>query len=218
MQVPHFSSAPGGFVERIAPFIQLITYEPNERILNEGAENNKIFWLLKGSCHCTKLLPFIKRLVNSNYAGKTYQILPSKPGDVLGPDDEILREFVTIHEVEPGNNFPDMPVPRGSNPAEEVLYVNKKEYGEQLRKEDPTDMTSKADVSVIAKTKVEVAIINRVDYADYANIDMILEIINTKNIYRVPMNQLQDSYMEKRNWATYKKKLISEVTGRDKKK
>lgn len=215
MQVPHFASAPGGFVERITPFVQIITFEPGEQIVNEGSQNYKLFWLVKGTCHCIKILPLVKRLMNANYAGKTYKVIPNNPGMVLEKNDEAIREQVNIQEMEIGSHFPDLPLPRGAKPMEEVLYVNKREYMEQIKKEDPTEDSTKAFVSIIAKTKVEVACVNQTDYVEFANNDMILSIINSKNIFRVPIAQLQDSYLEKRQWVSYKKKLVNEVTSKD---
>jgi hypothetical protein len=165
-----------------------------------------------------KIVPFVKRLVSSNYAGKTYQVLAHENNTVLGTDDELFKEVLTIQEIEPGHNFPDMPLPKGAKIEEDTLYVNKKEYKEQLQKEDPSDLNNQAFVSILAKTKIEVACIKITDYADFATNDMLLEIINSKIIFRLPMNKLQESYLEKRNWQMYKKKLMSEVTHKDKKK
>ena len=217
LQIPHFSTAPGGFVERITPFSQVITYEPNEYILREGVENNKIFWLVKGSCQCIKMLPFVKKTITENYAGKKVQVIPLEVGKTkLEKDDEFMYEFATIYEIEPGFNFPEIPVPNGSSLTNEVFYVNKKEYSEQLAKEDPSDMNSKAAVSIVAKTKVEVICVNRSDYTSIASTDMILTIINSKNIYRIPISQLQESYLEGRKWNQYKKKVMSDVVSKNK--
>ena len=218
MQVPHFSTAPGGFVERIAPFAQVINYEPNEYILHETVDNNKIFWLLKGTCHCIKMLPFVKKTLNENYGGKTVQINPFQLGKTaLETGDEFFYEFATTHEVEIGSNFPELPAPLGSSITEPVFYVNKKDYLEQLRNEDPFDLNSKSAVSIVAKTKVEVICINRVDYAVLASNDMILSIINSKDLYRIPILQLQESYLESRKWNAFKKKVVADVC-KDKRK
>jgi hypothetical protein len=216
LQIPHFAAAPGGFVERITPFTQIITYEPNEVILAEGIANYKLFWLIRGTCHCLKTVPLIKRLMNSNYAGKTYKFLASEAGMTLGPEDELFKEKLTIHELDPGQNFPDLPLPKGAKAHEDVLYVNKKDYIDQLKKEEPDDEDTKAYISVVAKSKVEVVCVNQTDYCEYADADMLLSIINSKSVFRPAMKTLQDSYLEKRQWQTFKKKLVSEVTSKKK--
>lgn len=217
LQVPHFSTAPGGFVERIAPFVQVITYEPNEYILNEGAENNKIFWLLKGTCQCIKMLPFTKKTVNETYSGKNIQVRPFIAGKtVLEPGEEFFYEFATTQEVELGQNFVDLPVPTGGSLTEHCFYVNKRDYLEQLKNEDPRDLNSKAAVSIVAKTKVEALCINRVDYANLASNDMLLSIINSKGIYRIPISQLQESYLTTRKWNAHKKKVVADVVTKNK--
>jgi hypothetical protein len=210
--VPHFAKAPGGFVEKIAPFVQVIAYEPNEYILREGVENNKIFWLLKGTCQCIKMLPFTKKTLNQTYAGKNVQVSPFIAGEtVLEPGEEFFYEFVTTHEVEVGDNFVDLPVPTGGSLTEHCFYINKKDYLEQLKIEDPSDLNSKAAVSIVAKTKVEAICMNRVDYANMATSEMILSIINSKDIYRIPLLQLQESYLTSRKWNAYKKKVVADV-------
>ncbi len=150
--------------------------------------------------------------MNANYAGKTYKVVPHEPGMVLEKTDEALKELVTIQEMEIGSHFPDLPLPKGAKPTEECLYINKRDYAEQLKKEDPTEGAAKAFVSIVAKTKVEVACVNQTDYVEFANNDMILSIINSKNLFRVPIAQLQESYLEKRQWVSYKKKLVNQVT------
>jgi hypothetical protein len=129
----------------------------------------------------------------------------------LEPDEEFLYEFVTTQEVDVGQNFVDFPVPTGGSLTEHCFYVNKKDYMEQIRKEDPGDLNNKAAVSIFAKTKVEVICINRIDYALLASTDMILLLINSKDIYRIPLLQLQESYLTTRKWNAHKKKVIADV-------
>ena len=211
LQISHFASAPGGFVERIAPFTQIITYEPNENIIFEGTDNYKLFFIVKGICHCTKVVPFVKRLVSSTYSGKTYKVIAHESGTVLQSDDEPFKEQLKIQELDTGDFYPDIPPPKEAKKNEDVLYINKNQYLEQLKAEDPADMSTKAYVSVVANTKVEVVALSRIDYAEYATSDMILSIINSKTVFKVPITKLQETYLEKRQWDVHKKKVVADV-------
>jgi hypothetical protein len=189
-----------------------MTYDPNEHIVFEGTDNYKIFWIVKGTCHCIKRVPFVKRTTNANYAGKTIKILPRTPDMILEPNDEPFDEMLNIYELDVGNNFPELPAPTGTKSIDEkIMYVNRKEYTEQIQGEDPRDANLKSNVSIVAKTKVEVAAITRLDYAKFAGNEMLLEVINSRQIFRVPMSQLQDSYLEKRNWEVHKKKVVASI-------
>lgn len=163
------------------------------------------------------MLPFTKKTVNETYGAKTVQVSPYETGKSgLDAGEEFFYEFAITHEVELGGNFVDLPVPTGGSLTEHCFYVNNRDYLEQLKNEDPSDLNSKAGVSIVAKTKVEALCINRVDYIRLATNDMILSIINTKDIYRIPIAQLQESYLNTRKWNAYKKKVVADVVSKDK--
>ncbi|KAJ8324741.1 hypothetical protein QVD99_002753 [Batrachochytrium dendrobatidis] len=218
-RIPIMDAAGGGFVERIKSFTQIITYEPNEMIILEGSSNVKVYWVLKGTCKCVKLVPFIKRHLGTTYeSGDSTVLAPYDPSSppVLGKDEEIVKQLLQIHEFEFGEHFPDFPPPSdGYNDyVSSFDRFDKVAYTKNLEIEDMSKPNAVASASVVAITKVELMCVNRAEFSHVAPERILRELISQDHIFSVPLLQLQDAYLEKINWANYRKKVTDEVTGR----
>ncbi|KAJ3108727.1 hypothetical protein HDU97_000125 [Phlyctochytrium planicorne] len=209
-QIPHFSNVHPSIIERIAQVSQLHSYMAQEAIVKEGYENYLLHWIVSGSCRAIKLVPFVKRWTTPKCAlhSAKYTVLPYVEGMESMPQDEITMQLLNIRELKEGDHFPDMAA--AINPER----FNKIELMSRLSSDNPNRLDARSYVSVVTNTKVEVISMTRVDYARVATNDMILKILADRCLLHVPIQDLQTSVLQKREWDICKKRYVEKVSRR----
>ncbi|KAI8925287.1 hypothetical protein BC831DRAFT_461762 [Entophlyctis helioformis] len=207
--IPVFQTTPE-FPENAANLFEIITYEPNETIIYEGTEAGQLFWILKGTCRCVKVVPFVQKKVKVGFSTMNKHLTPYNPSMTLAADEEIIQNLLTIQELEHGDHFPGIPAYQDDDYTNEFTF-KKEKYVHQLELEDPTNPKTKAGFSVVASTQVEAAVISRLDYVRAATKEMLVETLRSKNLHQVSMAQLQEAFLDKWKWDIYKKQVVNSV-------
>eukprot|EP00842_Homolaphlyctis_polyrhiza_P004546 jgi/Hompol1/5092/HPOL_000488-RA len=213
-KIPLLSAAEGAFAEKIVAFSQFVTYEPNEPIVLEGANNYKIYFIVRGVCKCMKVVPFHKKHLGTNYeSGDKTMLVPYDP--TTQPSNkhlDIVETLLAIQDMITGDYFP--PLPNLLGELYSVRSIDKDKYIKLLEVEDPSKDTHTLRCSVVATTKIEILSINVVEFVRYAPESMLYEMLQQDHVFNVPIAQLQEVYLGKVNWDKYRKKISDEVTGR----
>ncbi|KAH6579458.1 hypothetical protein BASA61_010210 [Batrachochytrium salamandrivorans] len=214
-RIPYMEASENGFIEKAAHFFKCITYDANEQILLEGTENLDLFWILRGTCRCVKLVPFVQKRVRNGFSSVRNCMRAHQENIPLAEDEERSDQLLRVQELQEYDFFPDMPknIERLDQWLTDSMF-NKDDYIDFLTEQDPICSPLLSYASVIAKTKVEVMTISRVDFCRLASVRMIIKLLLTQNIQRVPIEMLQTAYLEKRSWDCYKKRIASEVRNR----
>ncbi|KAL2916038.1 hypothetical protein HK105_204462 [Polyrhizophydium stewartii] len=192
---------------------EIMQYETNDTIIYEGTETGQIHWIIKGTCKCVKMVPFVQRTVKTGHSSTATSISPYDPNVPLGTDEEIVRRVFTIQELEPGDHFPGLPPFTGTGFGGDFIF-KKESYLHQLELADPTSQQNKAEYSVVATSPVEAAVISRLDFVRSGSQEMILAALDSKNLFHIPVQQLQEAYIGKRSWQYFKQKIVSEIIKR----
>ncbi|KAI8925286.1 hypothetical protein BC831DRAFT_512637 [Entophlyctis helioformis] len=225
-RVPHFSLS-DSFIKECSSMFTVLTYEPNETILFEGAKNVLLHWIVVGQCRCTKVVPFLQRKVKTGAATTRTVLFPHTTpnsassssahdqslmhqvaGEVVS--EEIVNNLLTIHELGFGDHFPDLPKPPGFAWITEAMFERHK-YLDYLESMPPQQPEAKSFTSVVANSKVVIASIPLVDYARVAPPKMVLWMFNNACMPVTSVADLQQAYLEKRKWDTYKKEVVKEL-------
>ncbi|KAL2916040.1 hypothetical protein HK105_204464 [Polyrhizophydium stewartii] len=215
-QIPLIGAAEGGFLEKIKSFCSFITFEPNEPIVLEGSSNVKVYWILKGTCKCLKVVPFMRKHLGATYeSGERTVLVPYDPllrTSALKDDDDITRQLLAINELSFGDYFPDFP----AAPEDYLDHgaFDRAGYTAPIESEDPTHPNAKAAASVVAATRVEVICVNRAEFVRIAPDSVLRRLMTQDHVFKVPLSQVQDLYLSKLSWGNYRKKVSDEVTGR----
>ncbi|KAJ3166170.1 Cyclic nucleotide-binding domain-containing protein 2 [Irineochytrium annulatum] len=207
-QIPHFQSTHPSIIERIAQTSQLHTFQPQETIVAEGAENFHIFFVIAGSARAVKLVPFLRRQTTPECAthSRKHTLVAYEPGVTeVGPEDRVVVNLLTVRELGPGDHFPD--ISATVNPDR----FNRIELMSRLSSDGPNRLDARAYISVIATTKLEVIMMTRVDYARVATNDMIVQVLASRALLHVPVSDLQVAYLHKRLWDIFKRKCVEQV-------
>nr|KAJ3422743.1 Cyclic nucleotide-binding domain-containing protein 2 [Polyrhizophydium stewartii] len=210
--VPMLAISDSGFLEKAAYFFRKVRYEPNEAILLEGTESTDLFWILKGTCRCVKLVPFVQKKTRLGFSAVKSHMRAHNASVPLGDDEELVEQLLSIQELQASDCFPDMPMSsaRLDQWLTESMF-DKERYIDFLVNIDPTSPSSKAYVSVIANTRVEVVAIPRVDFCRLASVRMLLNLLLNQGFRRTPIEQLQHAFLEHRNWQIFKRRVVSEI-------
>ncbi|KAL2916039.1 hypothetical protein HK105_204463 [Polyrhizophydium stewartii] len=200
-------------LERLAAtansFFELSTYEPNETILYEGTEATKISWILSGSCRCVKVVPFVQKTMQIGFEKAARQLRPYDGTTLCGPEEEVIHTTLTIQELDAWDHFPGLPA---VEPATTEYTFNKDAYLRRLGSDlDASSVKLKAEYSVFTSSKVEIASISILDFVRLADAHTVLEVLSNKNQINVAISQLQEAYIEKRKWETFKKSVVNQV-------
>lgn len=196
-RLPHFTKYKD-FLAKTNPLFEILVYSSGDTILTEGQAETKIYFILEGHCKCTKKVPFIQK---KGSGGKDIAIYePSVP---MGPNDEIIEHTFTIQELETSDHFP------GINPETKKLNQIDLERA-ALTSETDFDATI-LEFSVTATSRIEVASIARSDYIKYATPDMLVETVQQKNLYEISVRQVQEGFLEKLKWDSYKRNTVDHM-------
>ncbi|KAJ1336796.1 hypothetical protein BSLG_006899 [Batrachochytrium salamandrivorans] len=173
-RIPYMEASENGFIEKAAHFFKCITYDANEQILLEGPKPRSVL-------DTTGNLP-----------------LSHQENIPLAEDEERSDQLLRVQELQEYDFFPDMPknIERLDQWLTDSMF-NKDDYIDFLTEQDPICSPLLSYASVIAKTKVEVMTISRVDFCRLASVRMIIKLLLTQNIQRVPIEMLQTAYLEK---------------------
>eukprot|EP00842_Homolaphlyctis_polyrhiza_P004547 jgi/Hompol1/5093/HPOL_000489-RA len=201
-QIPDFQP----IAEQANTLVEMGIYEANETIIYEGTQITKIHWIVSGSCRCVKVIPFVQRTTQIGFEKATRQLRAHDGVTPCAADEEILETPLTIQELENWDHFPGLPIVTDVND----YTFNREIYIKSL--EDANGVpTLKAEYSVFSTSKVEIASIAIADYLRLAPVSLILEVLRGKNLVDVSTTQLQEAYLEKRKWETYKKSVVNQV-------
>ncbi|KAJ3312413.1 hypothetical protein HDV04_003172 [Boothiomyces sp. JEL0838] len=196
-RLPHFTKYKD-FLAKTNSLFEILVYSTGDNILTEGQAETKIYFILEGHCKCTKKVPFIQK---KGSGGKDIAIYePSVP---MGPNDEIIEHTFTIQELETSDHFP------GINPETKKLNQIDLERA-ALTSETDFDATI-LEFSVTATSRIEVASIARSDYIKYATPDMLVETVQQKNLYEISVRQVQEGFLEKLKWDSYKRNTVDHM-------
>eukprot|EP00842_Homolaphlyctis_polyrhiza_P000646 jgi/Hompol1/1582/HPOL_004584-RA len=196
--IPHFADCGSDAIDKILPLCEFTVYEPNQLIVMQDSDAFQFFTLLSGTCRCVKIAPFVKR------KGVLYAYDKSVP---LKDAEEVVQQQMVVLELDVGDHFPNLPTPN-------LIPLQRELYTLQLRVEDPADNRSRASVSVIANTTVEVVSISRHHFVQYATEKVLTKLIEDSNIFKVPLSELQAAYLERLKWESFKKKVTTELQQR----
>lgn len=202
-RLPHFMKSPD-FLSKSNPSFEVATYSANDVILQEGAVVHKLYWVLSGSCKCTKKIPFVQR---KNGNDKELFICDSSP---LRPGDEVIERTFEIQQLDTSDHFPGLP-PASIQAKEfgQIDHENSALISQFLRESDAD--SSVAEYSVIAVTKTEIASLLKSDYIKFASEEMIEDTLMQKNLYHVSVAEVQRTFLEEMNWLNYKKQLMEGI-------
>ncbi|KAI8925288.1 hypothetical protein BC831DRAFT_461763, partial [Entophlyctis helioformis] len=191
----------------VNPFFDISTYEPNETIVYEASEVTKIHWILGGTCRCLKVVPFVQKKIQIGFEKAAKQLKAYDGVSPCGPDEEVIETVLTIQDFEMWDHFPGLP------PLVEETDEYRFRKDEYLYAIEGKEMTARlrAEYSVIASTKVEVASISIGDFLRMATPSVILGVLNNKNLANVTTAMLQEAYLEKRKWELFKKNVVQQV-------
>ncbi|KAJ3275259.1 hypothetical protein HDV01_000986 [Terramyces sp. JEL0728] len=190
-RLPHFTKHKE-FLLKTNSLFEVLVYSMGDVILTEGQTESKIYFILEGNCKCAKKVPFIQK---KGSAGKDMGIYEQNM--TVGPNEEIIEHTFTIQELETSDHFP------GINP--ETKKLNQVDI-ERAAMTSETDFdTTILEFSVAASSRIEVACIARSDYMRFATPDMLVETIQQKNLYDVSVRQVQEGYLQKLKWDSFKK-------------
>ncbi|KAI9190716.1 uncharacterized protein BJ171DRAFT_67807 [Polychytrium aggregatum] len=194
-------------------------YEAREIMIVEGAQSACVHWILKGSCRALKKVKFVKRETGTIIGGgKKYSLVAYTDGMPLEETDEVVEQMLCAMELTPGSLYPEFPrYKHYSNQessiqmalSDEERNINKLELIARLTYEDPDDQALGSYYSIVANTKCEIAVMSRVDYVRLASNEMVKSVLMDRESYIVPVQRLQDVFLEKRNWDMYKRKVVA---------
>ncbi|KAJ3322532.1 TBC1 domain, member 5 [Boothiomyces sp. JEL0866] len=196
-RLPHFTKHKD-FLAKTNSLFEVVVYSMGDTILTEGQAETKIYFILEGNCKCTKKVPFLQK---KGSGGKDISIYESNMP--VGPNEEIIEHTFTIQELETSDHFP------GINPETKKLNQVDIERA-ALASETDFDATI-LEFSVTATSRIEVASIPRSDYMKFATPDMLVETIQQKNLYEVSVRQVQEGFLEKLKWDSYKKNTVDNM-------
>ena len=211
-KIPFLAAAADGFIERACNFFKPVAYEPNETILMEGSDNAEIAWILKGSCRCVKIIPFVQKSIKSGHSSIKMNLRVPDANIPLGEDEEIVNEILNVCTLDIGSHFPDIP----QDPSIQIDRMieetfSKEKYLDFLGNIDPSSNYERSFVSVIANEKVEVLVIPRIEFCKLVNSGSLFRMLSDQSMLRVPILQIQEAYIQQLSWQSYKKKVIGQI-------
>ena len=211
-KIPFMSATTSGFIEKVASFSKVITFEPNEPIILEDIDNLDIFWISTGTCRCVKLVPFVRKRVRVGYDKTKLHIRAFDQNEVLSPEDEKYNEMLQLRNLELGDHFPDIPasLTDAYNKGREGSF-DKEMYLQYMNKLDTTKTENRAFMSVIATTKVEVLAIPVHDFCKYLEASMLLRLLTDESVLRVTIKEIQDSHLNNIKWTNYRKSFVASI-------
>ncbi|KAI8925403.1 hypothetical protein BC831DRAFT_461088 [Entophlyctis helioformis] len=223
-RLPQLSIAPQEFFERSLSYAQFLTYEAQQTISLEKTPNFQIYWVLSGSCRCIQRVPFLKR-----HNADAVQLLSYTEGTTaIEANDEIVEELLTICELSIGDHYPNLQVlpsdrsliakietARTTGEPIDPVGFSRQEYIQALRNENGV---FRNPVTVVTNTRVDIVTFSRLEFVEMAPIAIVLALLAERNVFDVPVCNLQEAFLQKRQWESYKKKVRTEVIGRRKTK
>ena len=189
------------FLENSKGCFEITIYSIGDIIINEGDMIDRFYFIMNGSCRCTKSVPFISK---KNFPVK--QLFPYDQNKLLGPQEEIVHCVLDFQALETSDHFPG--IPPEANRIKEILEVDSERANSMLRgyigdsKEDGMYL---CQYSVIATSRSEIASISKIDYITHATRSMIAENLMQKNLYHVSIKEVQDAFLAQQQWESYKK-------------
>ncbi|KAJ3298108.1 hypothetical protein HDU79_000510 [Rhizoclosmatium sp. JEL0117] len=189
----------------LATVSQIFSFNPQEPIIHEGVENFSVFWILSGTVRAVKLVPFLKQPVPTQEEGKKkkYALAEYEPGvTIIKTGEKVVMQLLTIRELGVGDHFPDMIGWESDSESEERGsrdYLkgigSRSNLLARLSDTSPSRPDSRAYISIIANTNVEILGMTRLDYVRLATPDMIAETVVEAKKLRIPLNILQQSIL-----------------------
>ncbi|KAI8922619.1 hypothetical protein BC831DRAFT_67596 [Entophlyctis helioformis] len=201
--MPHFNTT-NEIVEKILRNATFLSYQPQEVIIMENCKYTDMYWIISGTCRCDKIVPFVKRKSPKSNDTLTLPYTKDMP---LGKDDRVVYELLTLFELQHGASFPGMPAP--SRPIKD-MYFNKSEYVVQLLTSGSSSKGVASTVSIVSSSHVEVMAVPHVEYSMIATADMVRELLEDEH-FKVPLAQIQEAYIERTKWDSYRKQLVGGV-------
>ncbi|KAL2917589.1 hypothetical protein HK105_202875 [Polyrhizophydium stewartii] len=192
-------------IEKLLPCMQFQQFEPQQIIFKDDTASHQLLWVLSGSCRCTKRVPFVKKRIQGE-AGFHYASWdPSRP---LEPGEEVVEELLAITELSVGDSFPSLPnLPMPIDQNTMLPKFDRDHYIRLLKDAKPVV----SPVALVANTSMEIMSLSRLEFVQSVDEDSIQYMLEDQNsILNIPIGKLQEAFLQRRQWDTYKKKIRSE--------
>lgn len=200
--IPLFANTSGGFLEKLATLCNLVSYDANQTIITEDSSQDTIYFVLTGTCRCTRIVPFMKRLVKTSHKdGKQYDCRPCQMNAIPGEGEERINELLTMsQQLVAGDYFPAI---ESAQPFFEALYgINSAE------KERPL---VSAQASIITNTKVEVVTISIYEFVQLSGKRLLMKMEEETHPLKTDMESLQKAFMAKLRWNQYRNHILTSL-------
>ncbi len=155
-----------------------------------------------------KLVPFVRKQTLGLAREKRHVLLPFE-GRPLQPDEEMDYELLHLCDLQEGAHFLDIPVEEGLMNLQDPVHFPRKRVIEFLANEDVL-LRERTPMSVVASNKVQVLSCARLDFAKLATNEMLIDLVASRSLFHVEMRELQEQYLQKRQWGKYKKDLLQD--------
>lgn len=201
----HFANS-DSFLRNSKGCFEISVYSNGDVVMLEGDISDRIYFVLKGTCKCTKTVSFIR---NKKSLVREKELSIHIPDQVLGPNEELVQYTLDIQELETSDHFPG--IPPEANKIKEVLDIDSDKANSMLRGffgEKEEDL-SVAHYSVVATGKCELASISKIDYITHATKEMLSETLLQKNLYSVSEREVQQAFIDQQEWKSYKQKVVA---------
>ncbi|KAL2917590.1 hypothetical protein HK105_202876 [Polyrhizophydium stewartii] len=195
MDVPHFGSGGPEILDQLLSFCDFLHFNSQQIIVHQDIHATQLFTIMSGSCRCVRSVPFVRR---------KGLLAPYDESSVLRDGDEVVHQTLTVMELGVGDYFPGLPPPT-------ITPFRRENYALQLMAEDAVNTKSRTPISVIASSPVEVVAINRHHFGLHAPESVVLRVIEDSQIFKVPLGELQEAYLERLKWDMFKKKVTQEL-------
>jgi CRP-like cAMP-binding protein len=209
-KLQHFKLDPS-FLEKCSANFELTIYSQNDIIVTEGNHESKIYWILSGTCKCTKKLSFLEKQTPNGI-----DIKPLTKGMKVDSNEKILTYDFDLIELEATDHFPG--IHPESVDLKRMVTSDQDNYNSLMRGflGDAELDSSIIEYSVVATSTTEIAMIQKSDYLNFASEKMIEETSLQKNMFNITTEQLQKDFLEQVEWSKFKTGTMKTLTAKNK--
>lgn len=182
--------------KKLSIFFEFKSFEKGEVITKQDEIIDNIFWILDGAVRVTRVVPFISKTQYGKVSQRPYdKSIPFTPVKTADTEEKVVYvEVETQLDISAGEWFPSLP-------TQDQFHIDKTTLFQQRFK-------SPVEHQYTASLKTLVAFVPFADFVDLAPESAVIAMIQSTPTHQSNMGEIQQLYLEHRNWESYKKQTM----------